>query len=137
MLRKSEIETNRRDHDAIVKAYDNNKNKLRSMALGQCDKCIQAIIKAHPDYSNNQYNLIWILKRIKLASKEQGISKNVIYLQLVSGVCCIFRFYKNLLTFNKYHQQITGLISTLADRDVVIRLKCASDWEASKHTGIM
>lgn len=84
MFRKSEIDTDRREHDAGVNA-NKNKNKLRSMVLVQHNKVIQAIIKAHKDYSNNQYNLLWILKRIKLASKEPGMSNDILYPQLVNG----------------------------------------------------
>ena len=67
-LRATAIKRDRDKYTNMLNAYNNNNSKLRSMALGQCDKGIQAIIKAHKVYSTNQYDLFWILKRIILTS---------------------------------------------------------------------
>ena len=56
-LRATKMKRNGDDYTARSNTYNNNKIKLRSMALGQCDKDIQAIIKGHKDYSTNLYNL--------------------------------------------------------------------------------
>lgn len=70
------------------------------MALGQCDRGIQDIIKAQPNHNTNQYDLLWILKMIKCASKEPSTNNNAIYPQLATSLRIIFRLYQNKLTFN-------------------------------------
>lgn len=113
------------------KAYNNNTNKLQSMTLGQCNRGMQNIIEAHTDNENNQYDLQWILKMIKLASKEPSTNNNVIYPQLPSTLCSISWLYKNKLAFNVHHQQFIAQASTLENCDALIGQKCALDWEAT------
>jgi len=64
-------------HRERLLIYTSNKNKVRAMAMGQCDGGIQSLIKQSDKWTIHKSDLFWVLKKIREASHARGHSSNI------------------------------------------------------------
>mmetsp|Transcript_5284 Transcript_5284/g.7830 ORF Transcript_5284/g.7830 Transcript_5284/m.7830 type:complete len:228 (+) Transcript_5284:2-685(+) len=75
--RQKAFDDNAAEHRERLLVYTSNKNKIRAMAMGQCDGGIQSLIKQSDKWTIHKSDLFWVLKKIREASHARGHSSNI------------------------------------------------------------
>mmetsp|Transcript_5283 Transcript_5283/g.7828 ORF Transcript_5283/g.7828 Transcript_5283/m.7828 type:complete len:228 (+) Transcript_5283:2-685(+) len=75
--RQKAVDYNGMEHRERLLVYTSNKNKIRAMAMGQCDGGIQSLIKQSDKWTIHKSDLFWVLKKIREASHARGHSSNI------------------------------------------------------------
>mmetsp|Transcript_20485 Transcript_20485/g.31324 ORF Transcript_20485/g.31324 Transcript_20485/m.31324 type:complete len:192 (-) Transcript_20485:359-934(-) len=134
--RQKAVKENATQHGERLLVYASNKNKIRAMAMGQCDSGIQSLIKQSDEWDAHNRDLFWTLRKIREASHARGHSSNVLYADLLDNVMEVFRTYQNQKSLNQFYREFVNATKTLSDRDAIFCINKAGKWEAKKDATI-
>uniref|UniRef100_A0A7S2NTI7 CCHC-type domain-containing protein n=1 Tax=Leptocylindrus danicus TaxID=163516 RepID=A0A7S2NTI7_9STRA len=126
----------RKDFNERKRHYKTNKERIRNIALGQCEEGIKSLIKQHADYDANKSDVFWIMKQIMAASRERGRSAHILYPHLVDLYQELFKNYQNQKSLNNYYREFMELVNMVKDRGALIKIDEAAEWEAKKDPNI-
>mmetsp|Transcript_5286 Transcript_5286/g.7834 ORF Transcript_5286/g.7834 Transcript_5286/m.7834 type:complete len:314 (+) Transcript_5286:2-943(+) len=135
--RQKAVDYNGMEHRERLLVYTSNTNKIRAMAMGQCDRGIQLLIKQSGEWKTHKGDLFWVLKKIREASHAHGHSSNILYAGLFEELLELFRTYQNQKSLNKFYQEFADAMNTLSNRDAILCINEAGKWEAKEDSSIM
>ena len=118
--RQKAVKENATQHGERLLVYASNKNKIRAMAMGQCDSGIQSLIKQSDEWETHNQDLFWTLRKIREASHACGHSSNVLYADLLDKVLELFRTYQNQKSLNQFYQEFMNAMNMLSDKDAIL-----------------
>ena len=80
-------------HIKRIKALESNKEKIYALIWGQCSHALQEVLKGDMDFDikDHEYDCIWLLEKVKLASAgvNSKMNKHYTLLQALTSFCTI------------------------------------------------
>jgi len=102
-----------------IKTLEDNKTKVLSATLTQCDEGILKTIERYDGYEQNKTGMYWILKKIRLVGKSPTSSSPDNLERTLQLTSELVTCKQGRMTFANYYREFASVVQTMEDEDAV------------------